>query len=98
MKNIDLLKLLCRIIDNRLNREKDESEKLLAFVKDRAGHDLRYAIDNSRISEQLGWTPDHNFHDGLEKTVDWYLSNQQWMDEIISGDYEKYYEQQYLRR
>ena len=97
-KNIDLLKLLCGIMDNKLNREKGESEKLLAFVKDRAGHDLRYAIDNSRISKQLGWTPDHNFQNGLEKTVDWYLSNQQWMDEIISGDYGKYYEQQYLRR
>lgn len=97
-KNIDLLKLLCRIMDDKLNRKKGESEKLLTFVKDRAGHDLRYAIDNSRISKQLEWTPAHNFHDGLERTVEWYLSNQQWMNEVISGDYGKYYEQQYLRR
>ena len=97
-KNIDLIRLLCRIMDNRLGRKEGESEKLITFVKDRAGHDLRYAIDSSKISGELGWEPSFDFEHGLEKTVDWYLGNQKWLERVISGDYEKYYEEQYTRR
>jgi dTDP-glucose 4,6-dehydratase len=97
-KNIDLIKLLCRITDRKLLREEGTSEKLISFVKDRPGHDLRYAIDTSKITGKLGWAPSLSFEQGLEKTVDWYLSNQKWLDNVLSGDYEKYYEEQYLRR
>jgi dTDP-glucose 4,6-dehydratase len=97
-KNIDLIRLLCRIMDRKLGRKPGTSEQLITFVKDRAGHDLRYAIDSSRISKELGWAPSLDFEHGLEKTVDWYLSNQKWLDRVISGDYEKYYEEQYKKR
>ena len=97
-KNIDLIKLLCSIMDVKLGRASGESEKLITFVKDRAGHDLRYAIDSSKISKELGWQPSVDFRHGLEKTVDWYLSNRKWLERVISGDYEKYYEEQYLKR
>ncbi len=97
-KNIDLIRLLCSIMDEKTGRAKGESEKLITFVKDRAGHDLRYAIDSAKISGELGWLPSVNFRRGLEKTVDWYLDNQQWLERVISGDYEKYYEEQYLKR
>ena len=97
-KNIDLLKLLCSIMDQRLGREKGESEKLLTFVKDRAGHDMRYAIDSSKIEAEVGWFPDNDFESGLNLTVDWYLENRDWLDNVLSGDYEKYYEEQYLKR
>ena len=93
--NIDLIHKMCEVMDKKLNREKGESAKLITFVKDRAGHDLRYAIDSSKIKKELGWEPSLQFTEGLEKTVDWYLSNEKWMHNIISGDYEKYYEQQY---
>ncbi len=94
-RNIDIVKLLCKLIDKKLNREEGESEKLITFVKDRAGHDLRYAIDPTKIENDLGWKPSLVFEDGLEKTVDWYLENEEWMENIISGDYQKYYKEQY---
>lgn len=97
-KNIDLIRVLCEIMDRKLDRREGTSEKLITFVKDRAGHDLRYAIDSSKLQKELGWKPSLQFEEGLEKTVDWYLSNQEWMDRIISGDYETYYENQYEKR
>lgn len=97
-KNIDLIKILCKIMDRNLGKKAGTSEKLITFVKDRPGHDLRYAIDSSKISKNLGWRPSLDFEHGLEKTVAWYLSNQKWLDNVISGDYEKYYDLQYTRR
>ena len=97
-QNIDLIHSLCKIMDKKLSREEGESAKLITFVKDRAGHDLRYAIDSSKIQSELGWEPSLQFEEGLEKTVDWYLSNSEWMNHILSGDYEKYYEEQYHKR
>ncbi|CAN5129404.1 dTDP-glucose 4,6-dehydratase [soil metagenome] len=97
-KNLDLIHLLCKIMDKKLNRAEGESEKLITFVKDRAGHDLRYAIDSTKLKNELGWTPSLQFEEGLEKTVDWYLQNQQWLDNITSGNYAKYYEEQYVKR
>jgi len=97
-KNIDLIRLLCRIMDDRLNREPGTSEKLITFVKDRAGHDLRYAIDSSKIQKELGWKPSLQFEEGLGKTVDWYLANESWMNQVTSGNYQKYYEEQYTKR
>ena len=97
-KNIDLINLLCELMDEKLGRPGGESASLITFVKDRAGHDKRYAIDSSRISNELGWTPAHNFRQGLSKTIDWYLQNEEWMTNVLSGDYEKYYEEQYLKR
>ena len=97
-KNIDLIYLLCELMDEKLGRKKGESAKLITFVKDRAGHDKRYAIDASKIQDYPGWTPEHNFREGLSKTIDWYLENTEWMQNVLSGDYEKYYEQQYLER
>lgn len=97
-KNIDLIKLLCTIMDSKLGRAKGESEKLITFVKDRAGHDLRYAIDASKIEKELGWKPSVTFETGLEKTVDWYLQNESWLNNVTSGHYQKYYEEQYINR
>jgi len=97
-KNIDLIHTLCDIMDKKLGREPGTSRKLITFVKDRAGHDLRYAIDSSKLQRELGWTPSLQFEEGLEKTVDWYLNNQSWLDEITSGDYKNYYEKQYQLR
>lgn len=97
-KNIDLIKLLCRITDKKLNRPAGTSEKLITFVKDRPGHDLRYAIDSSKLQKEFGWSPIPSFEAGLEKTVDWYLSNTGWLENVISGDYEKYYDSMYSRR
>lgn len=97
-KNIDLIRLLCRIMDKKLGRVEGTSEKLITFVKDRPGHDLRYAIDSSKLQNELGWNPIPEFADGLEKTVDWYLSNTSWLERIISGDYEKYYDSMYSGR
>jgi len=96
--NIDLIKLLCKVMDKKLGRTEGTSEKLITYVTDRAGHDLRYAIDASRIDKELGWKPSLQFAEGLEKTVDWYLANEAWMLNIMSGDYEKYYEKQYNNR
>jgi dTDP-glucose 4,6-dehydratase len=97
-KNIDLIKLLCSILDKKLHRDSGVSEKLITYVKDRPGHDLRYAIDSSKLQKELGWSPIPSFADGLEKTVDWYLNNTKWLDSVLSGDYEKYYERMYNNR
>lgn len=96
--NIDLIHLLCKIMDDKLNREKDTSVKLITYVKDRAGHDLRYAIDSSKIQKELGWEPSLIFEQGLEKTVDWYLQNEEWLNNVTTGDYLKYYKDQYQKR
>jgi dTDP-glucose 4,6-dehydratase len=97
-KNIDLILLLCKIMDKKLNRAPGSSEKLITYVKDRPGHDLRYAIDSSKLQTELGWSPIPEFAVGLEKTVDWYLSNEKWLSRVLSGDYGKYYEQMYSGR
>jgi dTDP-glucose 4,6-dehydratase len=97
-KNIDLIKLLCKIMDKKLGREPGTSEKLIKYVKDRAGHDMRYAIDSSKLQKELGWKPSLQFEEGLELTVDWYLENTQWLENVTSGDYQKYYEEQYVNR
>jgi dTDP-glucose 4,6-dehydratase len=94
-KNIDLVKLLCKIMDDRLGRPEGASGKLIRFVKDRAGHDLRYAIDPSKLMKELSWAPAVQFEKGLEMTVDWYLSNQNWLDHITSGSYREYYQTHY---
>ena len=94
-KNIDLVKLLCNQMDEKLNREKGVSEKLITYVKDRPGHDLRYAIDASKINKELGWKPTVTFEEGLNKTIDWYLNNEVWLNNVTSGDYQLYYEKQY---
>ncbi|MCA1757207.1 MAG: dTDP-glucose 4,6-dehydratase [Bacteroidales bacterium] len=97
-KNIDLIKLLCRVMDDKLGRRSGESEELITFVKDRAGHDLRYAIDSSRLTAETGWVPRHDFAAGLAVTADWYLENSRWLQDVISGDYASYYEEQYIKR
>lgn len=94
-KNIDLVKVLCQIMDTKLGREAGESEKLITYVKDRPGHDLRYAIDANKINRELGWQPSVTFEQGLEITIDWYLNNQEWLNNVTSGAYEKYYEKMY---
>ena len=94
-KNIDLIMKLCEIMDRKLGRAAGESAKLITFVKDRAGHDLRYAIDSSKLQKELGWKPSLQFEEGLEKTIGWYLSNEVWLDNVTSGAYQKYYEYQY---
>jgi dTDP-glucose 4,6-dehydratase len=96
--NIDLIKLLCRIMDKKLNRAAGTSEKLITYVKDRPGHDIRYAIDSSKLQSELGWSPIPEFADGLEKTVEWYLSNTSWLERVLSGDYGKYYDLMYSGR
>ncbi len=96
--NIDLIRLLCRIMDKKLQRPEGTSEKLITFVKDRAGHDMRYAIDSTKLQRELGWSPSLQFEEGLDKTVDWYLANEKWLQGVISGDYEKYYQKQYEGR
>jgi dTDP-glucose 4,6-dehydratase len=85
-------------MDRKLGREQGESAKLITFVKDRAGHDMRYAIDSSKLQRELGWKPSLQFEEGLEKTVDWYLANQEWMDNITNGGYQNYYKKQYEER
>lgn len=94
-KNIDLIKLLCKKMDEKLGNDLGESEKLISYVEDRPGHDLRYAIDASKINEELGWIPSVTFEQGLSKTIDWYLSNQDWLNNITSGNYQNYYNKQY---
>jgi len=94
-QNIDLVKLLCRVMDKKLDREEGTSLKLITYVKDRPGHDLRYAIDAGKINKELGWRPSVTFEEGLEMTVDWYLENQEWLDHVTSGDYIEYYEKMY---
>ncbi|MFN8356368.1 MAG: dTDP-glucose 4,6-dehydratase [Spirosomataceae bacterium] len=97
-KNIDLVKMLCRIMDEKLDREVGTSEQLIAYVTDRAGHDLRYAIDASKIMNELGWQPSLQFEEGLTKTVEWYLQNQEWLQRITSGNYQRYYDEMYQNR
>jgi dTDP-glucose 4,6-dehydratase len=97
-KNIDLIRLLCRIMDKKLSRHDGSSEKLITFVTDRPGHDLRYAIDSGKLQNELGWKPIPSFEEGLEKTVDWYLGNPEWLKNVISGDYGKYYDRMYGNR
>lgn len=94
-KNIDLVKLLCQIMDTKLGREAGTSAELITYVKDRPGHDLRYAIDASKINKELGWKPSVTFEQGLERTIDWYLSNEEWLKNVTSGQYANYYDTQY---
>lgn len=94
-KNIDLVRLLCQQMDEKLGRDKGTSEQLITFVKDRPGHDLRYAIDASKINEELGWEPSVTFEQGLAKTIDWYLNNEDWLKNVTSGNYQNYYKEQY---
>jgi dTDP-glucose 4,6-dehydratase len=94
-KNIDVVKLLCKLMDEKLGRRQGESEKLITFVKDRPGHDRRYAIDATKINKELGWKPSVTFEEGLSQTIDWYLQNQEWLRHVTSGEYQKYYETQY---
>ena len=96
-KNIDLVKLLCGIMDGKLGRSEGDSAKLITYVKDRPGHDLRYAIDASKIKEELGWEPSVTFEQGLEFTVNWYLDNTNWLENVTSGAYAEYYDKQYLK-
>lgn len=94
-KNIDLVRLLCQKMDEKLGRAEGESARLITFVKDRPGHDLRYAIDASKINKELGWEPSVTFEEGLQQTIDWYLDNTEWLNNVTSGEYSKYYEKQY---
>ena len=94
-KNIELVKLLCNLMDKKLQRKEGTSEQLIKFVKDRPGHDLRYAIDASKINKTLGWKPSVTFEEGLSKTIDWYLSNSEWLNNVTSGNYQDYYRSQY---
>jgi dTDP-glucose 4,6-dehydratase len=94
-KNIDLVKLLCQQMDKKLENPVGTSEKLITYVKDRPGHDLRYAIDASKINKELGWKPTVTFEEGLSITIDWYLENKEWMEKVTSGEYQNYYEEQY---
>lgn len=94
-KNIDLVQLLCQQMDEKLGRKQGTSEQLITYVKDRPGHDRRYAIDASKINKELGWKPSVTFEQGLSKTIDWYLENEEWLKNVTSGNYQKYYENQY---
>jgi dTDP-glucose 4,6-dehydratase len=97
-KNIDLIRVLCKLMDKKLNRQSGASEQLITFVTDRAGHDLRYAIDSTKLQRELDWVPSLQFEEGLEKTVDWYLANEEWLKNVTSGNYLSYYEEQYIKR
>lgn len=97
-KNIDLVKLLCKLMDEKLKREPGESEQLISYVKDRPGHDLRYAIDATKINKELGWKPSVTFEEGLSATIDWYLQNEDWLKHVTSGEYQNYYTEQYSNR
>ena len=96
--NIDLIRLLCKLVDEKLNRVEKSSEALITYVTDRAGHDLRYAIDATKLEKELSWKPSLQFEEGLSKTIDWYLENTDWLNNITSGMYQKYYEEQYQNR
>jgi dTDP-glucose 4,6-dehydratase len=97
-KNIDLVKLLCRLMDEKLGRDAGESEQLITYVKDRPGHDRRYAIDATKINRELGWKPTVTFEQGLSETIDWYLANTEWLQHVTSGSYQAYYESMYANR
>ena len=96
--NIDLIKVIIKTVDKQLGNAPGTSDKLITYVSDRAGHDLRYAIDSTKIKSELGWEPSLQFEEGIEKTVVWYLNNQEWMDNITSGAYEEYYKSMYNDR
>ena len=96
--NIDLVRLLCTIMDRKLGRPEGRSAELITFVQDRPGHDLRYAIDATKIERELGWKPSVNFEEGLDTTVDWYLANEDWLNNVTSGAYREYYEELYGNR
>jgi dTDP-glucose 4,6-dehydratase len=93
--NLDLIHVMCKLMDERLDRKEGTSESLITFVKDRPGHDRRYAIDATKIKNELGWEPSVQFEEGIAKTIDWYMSNEEWLDHVTSGDYRQYYEKQY---
>ena len=97
-KNIDLIHVLCKVMDEKLGRTPGTSASLITFVTDRAGHDLRYAIDATKLNSELGWQPSLQFEEGIAKTVDWYLANEAWLNNVTSGDYKKYYDNQYAAR
>lgn len=97
-KNIDLVNLLCDLMDKKLGNQVGESRALITYVKDRAGHDMRYAIDASKLTEELGWKPSLQFEEGLEKTINWYMENEDWLNDVTSGDYRKYYDEHYSNR
>jgi len=97
-KNIDLVHVLCKIMDQKLGREEGTSAKLITYVTDRPGHDLRYAIDATKLNKELGWEPSLQFEEGLNRTVDWYLANSEWIQRVTSGDYQAYYNDQYAKR
>jgi dTDP-glucose 4,6-dehydratase len=94
-KNIDLIKVIIKTVDRMLGRDEGTSDKLITYVTDRAGHDLRYAIDSTKLKNELGWEPSLQFEEGIEKTVKWYLENKEWMDNVTSGDYQEYYKKMY---
>ena len=96
-KNIDLIKVMIKTVDRLLGREEGTSDKLITFVTDRAGHDLRYAIDSTKLKNELGWEPSLQFEEGIEKTVQWYLENQEWLNNVTSGDYQAYYQKMYTK-
>ena len=96
-KNIDLIELLCDVMDDKLGREQGSSRKLITYIKDRPGHDRRYAIDASKIEDELGWKPSLTFQEGLVKTVEWYLSQEEWLNQVTSGNYRQYYDSQYAK-
>lgn len=97
-KNIDLIKVICKVMDEKLGRDIGTSEQLITYVTDRAGHDMRYAIDATKLKEELGWEPSLQFEEGIRNTIEWYLSNEDWLENVTSGAYQKYYEQQYAER
>lgn len=97
-KNIDLIKVMCKIMDDKLNRPEGSAEKLITYVKDRPGHDRRYAIDASKINRELGWKPSVTFEEGLAITIDWYLQNEEWLTRLTSGEYQNYYDKMYSNR
>jgi dTDP-glucose 4,6-dehydratase len=93
--NIDLVKLLCKLVDEKMGNPEGDSERLITFVKDRAGHDLRYAIDAKKLEKELGWLPSLQFEEGLSLTIDWFLANKEWLNNVTSGEYQKYYSKMY---
>ena len=97
-KNIDLIKVICKVLDEKLGRPDGESEKLITYVTDRAGHDLRYAIDSTKLKIELEWEPSLQFEEGIRNTIDWYLNNEEWLNNVTSGTYQNYYEKQYQNR
>jgi dTDP-glucose 4,6-dehydratase len=97
-KNIDLIKVMCKVMDKKLGREAGTSEKLITYVTDRAGHDLRYAIDSTKLQDELGWKPSLQFEEGIEKTIDWYMQNEDWLKNVTTGAYQAYYDKMYKDR